>query len=101
MSSDPSRGRESRIRSQHGPSMLPRSQHVDDVGQEHEADDGEEHQHQDVQHDVGRAAGPKDAEDVRRTDDGCVRWTGPAHYSPPSRKMEQAITGAKRWQLYS
>jgi len=46
-----------------------RSQHVDDVGQEHEADDGEEHQYQDVQHDVCRA----EAED----DQAAMRDVGP------------------------
>lgn len=43
--------------------MLLYSEHVDNVGQEHEADDGEEHQYQDVQHDACRAAGQKDGED--------------------------------------
>lgn len=49
--------------------MLWRSQHVDDVGQEHEADDGEEHQYQDVQHDVCRT----EAED----DQAAIRAVGP------------------------
>lgn len=63
--------------------MSTQSQHVDDVGQEHEADDGEKHQYQDVQHDEG------DAEDVRspeRRNVGlCVRRT-----ANPSRLLNTA-----------
>lgn len=57
---------ESRARSHGGaPVKLPWSEHVDDVGQEHKADDGEEHQQQHIQHDARRAAGPGDAQDAR------------------------------------
>lgn len=53
--------------------MLTQSQHVDDVGQEHEADDGEKHQYQDVQHDEGDAEAVRSPE--RRNDGLCVRRT--------------------------
>lgn len=87
-----------------GASVLPGSEHVDNVGQEHKADDGEEHQQQHIQHDARRV------QKMRRMlgldEDGCVRWTG----DPPrllrtavlsSGKMQPPVNGAKRWKWSS